>query len=124
MDHDDGKPGLEPLYQALAAFGREFSAAVNAWLEQMGPSVDALLEVAGRPEVQAALERARAQPRPRPCYCFCQRLHPGDKGICDGQGVTTRRFTAEATGPVDVSLCAPCAVAQGLAELGGGSRPG
>lgn len=94
---------------------------MGEWLERMRPSLERLAEIAARPEVREALERARSLPRPRPCYCYCPRMHPADKGACDGEGVTTRRFTTEMTGPVDVSLCAPCAVAQGLTELAGGS---
>jgi hypothetical protein len=32
--------------------------------------------------------------------------------VCDGRAVMTRRV-----GGADVSLCAPCAVAQGVAEM-------
>ena len=35
-----------------------------------------------------------------------------DAGVCDGQAIMTRRI-----GDADVSLCAPCAVAQGVAEM-------
>lgn len=109
-----------PAAEALGKVIRDFGQAAGEWLERMRPAVDALLEVVSRPEVQEAIERARSLPRPRPCYCYCPRLHPADKGVCDGEGVTTRRFTSELTGPVDVSLCAPCAVAQGLTELAAG----
>jgi hypothetical protein len=58
----------------------------------------------------------------RPCYCPCARLHPDDEGICETtRAVITRRFVSDLTGPVDVPLCAPCAVALGLAELAAGS---
>jgi hypothetical protein len=33
-------------------------------------------------------------------------------GVCDGQAVMTRKV-----GGAHVSLCAPCAVAQGVAEM-------
>ena len=116
---DDDNPELLPAYEALAAFGEECSRSVTEWFGRISVAFEGLGEVLNRPEVRAAIEDARAQPRPRPCYCLCPRLHPGDKGVCDGEGVTTRRFTTKLTGPVDVSLCAPCAVAQGLAELTG-----
>ena len=38
--------------------------------------------------------------------------HPDDKGVCDGRAVLTRRV-----GTADTRLCAPCAVAQGVAEM-------
>jgi hypothetical protein len=55
--------------------------------------------------------------RELPCHCLCGVRHPGDRGICDGEGVTTRRFITETFGAVDVPLCAPCAVAQDITEL-------
>ncbi len=56
----------------------------------------------------------------RPCHCLCARTHPGDKGICEASGaVTTRHYDTPLLGPVDVPLCAPCAVAQFLAEVTG-----
>jgi hypothetical protein len=48
----------------------------------------------------------------RNCRCQCGTAHPGDSGVCDGRAVMTRRI-----GQADVSLCAPCAVAQGVAEM-------
>jgi hypothetical protein len=42
-------------------------------------------------------------------------VHPDDPGICDvAEPVTSRRYDLPAYGPVDVPLCAPCAVAQGI----------
>jgi hypothetical protein len=41
----------------------------------------------------------------------------GDVGVCDNDAVITRRFAAGLGGEVDVPLCAPCAVAQGVAEM-------
>lgn len=110
----DEEPDPLAAFEALAKFGRDFGEAVAAWLERMRPAFDAFLEVANRPDVRAAIEHAQSQPRPRPCYCLCPRAHPADRNVCDGEGVTTRRFVTERYGTVDVSLCAPCAVAQGL----------
>src|SRR6202035_1576614 len=45
------------------------------------------------------------------CQCLCATAHPQDKGVCDGGAILTRRLDG-----VDVPLCAPCAVAQGVAE--------
>jgi len=46
------------------------------------------------------------------CRCQCGTAHPDDKGVCDGRAVLTRRV-----GTADTRLCAPCAVAQGVAEM-------
>ncbi len=46
------------------------------------------------------------------CRCQCGTAHPDDKGVCDGRAVLTRRV-----GQADTRLCAPCAVAQGVAEM-------
>jgi hypothetical protein len=48
----------------------------------------------------------------KPCHCPCGSAHPADRGVCDGRAVVSRRL-----GDADVSLCAPCAVAQGFAEM-------
>jgi hypothetical protein len=55
----------------------------------------------------------------RPCQCPCSEAHPDDVGVCDDDAVITRRLASESFGSVDVLLCAPCAVAQGVAELPG-----
>jgi hypothetical protein len=41
-------------------------------------------------------------------------IHPGDPGICEVLQPVTARHYDSAYGPVDVPLCAPCAVAQGV----------
>jgi hypothetical protein len=46
------------------------------------------------------------------CQCPCTTAHPQDKGVCDGRAILTRRLS-----DADVPLCAPCAVAQGVAEM-------
>ncbi len=56
-------------------------------------------------------ERTRYGSSPLP-GCPCGQAHPDDMGVCDGRAVMTRQL-----GDVDVRLCAPCAVAQGVAEL-------
>lgn len=118
---DDGsEPGQSPVSEALAAFARAFAAE----LDRVRPALERMAEIANRPEVRAALEQARARRSLRdwrPCHCLCGRMHPADKGVCDMDAVTTRRFVSGLTGPVDVPLCAPCAVAQGLTELSGPS---
>jgi len=46
------------------------------------------------------------------CRCRCDSAHPQDRGVCDGDAILTRRVDE-----ADVPLCAPCAVAQGVAEM-------
>jgi len=53
-----------------------------------------------------------------PCHCLCSEAHPADRGICEAENaVIARRFETELLGSVDVPLCAPCCVAQGVTEL-------
>jgi hypothetical protein len=46
------------------------------------------------------------------CQCPCATAHPADRGVCDHKAIVTRRSHAR-----DMHLCAPCAVAQGVAEM-------
>jgi hypothetical protein len=66
------------------------------------------------PAVRAAIEAGRAAVAGdwRDCHCPCGEAHPDDLGVCDRRAVMTRRL-----GDAAVRLCAPCAVAQGFAEL-------
>jgi hypothetical protein len=50
------------------------------------------------------------------CECPCPTAHPDDVAVCDQRAVITRRLNTR-SGPVHVPLCAPCAVAQGVAEM-------
>ena len=55
----------------------------------------------------------------RDCECACAASHPKDLGVCDHRAVITRRLPVGRNGGADVPLCAPCAVAQGVAEMPG-----
>ena len=100
--------------------GRQFSAAWQAataalgkWRKQVtAATAEALDEL--DPAVRAALEAARAAfaGNRRSCQCPCLTAHPQDKDVCDGNAILTRRLD-----DADVPLCAPCAVAQGVAEM-------
>jgi hypothetical protein len=104
--------------RALIQGFQEAGRVIGEWLEGMRPAFEQLTEIANRPEVRAAVERRAPLPARRPCHCLCGKTHPADKGICEGgSAVTTRRFETALTGPVDVPLCAPCAVAQGITEM-------
>ena len=118
MTDEESTPGQQ-IMQAMQRFAEQLGQALAAEVERLRPVFELLAEIASHPEVQAAMreiEAGRALRRLQPCHCLCGRSHPGAMGVCDGEGVTTRRFDSPATGPVDVPLCAPCAVAQGLAE--------
>lgn len=89
------------------------TAALGQWREQV---MAATAEAAGKldPAVRAALEAARAALAGNwgACQCPCATAHPQDKDVCDGSAILTRRL-----GEADMPLCAPCAVAQGVAEM-------
>ncbi len=87
---------------ALEEWRQQVAAATNEALSKLDPAVRAAVE-AGRAAVSGDW---------RTCRCRCATAHPDDKGVCDGRAVLTRRLD-----DADVSLCAPCAVAQGVAEL-------
>jgi hypothetical protein len=107
----DGNPD-NPAAQFSAAW-RAAGDALGEWRQRVG---EATTEAVGKldPAVRAAVEAARAAFTGdwNPCHCRCGTAHPADRGVCDGRAVLTRRL-----GDADVSLCAPCAVAQGVAEM-------
>jgi hypothetical protein len=100
--------------------GRQFAAAwqaASAALEQWGKQVSAATSEAAAkldPAFRAAVEAARAALTGNwgACQCPCGSAHPEDRGVCDGRAVLTRRVN-----DVEMPLCAPCAVAQGVAEM-------
>lgn len=97
----------------FAAAWQEAVAALDQWRKQV---TEATTEAAARldPAVRAAAEAARAAFAGNwgRCRCPCATAHPQDKDVCDGSVVLTRRV-----GEMDMPLCAPCAVAQGVAEM-------
>ncbi len=101
-----------PARQFTAAW-EAAAAAMGEWAQRVAA---ATADAVGKldPAVRAAAEAARAALfwGRRDCHCLCAEAHPDDMGVCDGDAVMTRRL-----GEVDVPLCAPCAVAQGVAEL-------
>jgi hypothetical protein len=108
VDGNAGKPGQQfrSAWQAAAdamnEWSRRVSEATHEALDKIEPAVRAAVE-AGRSAVTGDW---------RDCRCQCTTAHPDDSGVCDGRAVMTRRV-----GAADVSLCAPCAVAQGVAEM-------
>lgn len=118
---DEKRDPANELIAQCKAFADAFSRAAQAWLDQNRPVLEALGRLAQEPAVRSYVEaRKRGEipaPEPRrPCHCFCGHTHPGEH-VCDGNAVLRRRYVTRQLGPVDVELCAPCAVAQGVAEL-------
>jgi hypothetical protein len=108
-----------PVGQFLAAC-RAAAAVATEWAEQTtAATVEAFRKLASDPAIRAVMESWRIAFvwAWRDCECFCARSHPDDIGVCDSRAVITRRLTNDLDGDVDVPLCAPCAVAQGVAEL-------
>ena len=104
--------------------GRQFAAAWQAatdaldqWRRQVtAATAEALTKL--DPAVRAAMEAARAVlvGKLGACQCPCTTAHPQDQGVCDGKAVLTRRL-GTASSAASVPICAPCAVAQGVAEM-------
>ncbi len=108
MDGDANKPGQQfrsawqAAADAMSEWSRRVSEATHEAMDKIEPAFRAAVE-AGRSVVTGEW---------RNCQCRCYTAHPDDSGVCDGRAVMTRRV-----GEADVSLCAPCAVAQGVAEM-------
>jgi hypothetical protein len=101
-----------PARQFAAAW-QAAVAALSQWRKQVTAATAEARDKLD-PAVRAAVEAARAALAGNwgACHCPCATAHPEDKGVCDGSAVVTRRL-----GETDVPLCAPCAVAQGVAEM-------
>ncbi len=107
-------------------FFQQFSAACEAaaavaaeWADRVGEATsDAFRKLAGDPAIRTVWEKWRVSPvwDRRDCGCVCATAHPDDIGVCDKQAVITRHLPTASGGMADVPLCAPCAVAQGVAE--------
>jgi hypothetical protein len=113
-DQREGQPGQ------FAAAWQAAGAVLGEWAQRIGAATsEAVNKLATDPAIRAAFEARRpAFLRVRhDCQCQCAESHPDDPEVCDNDAVTTRRLKLDLTGPVDVPLCAPCATAQGLAEL-------
>jgi hypothetical protein len=97
----------------FAAAWQAATAALGEWRKQVTAATAEAMEKLD-PAVRAALEAARAAFAGNwgACQCPCNTAHPQDRGVCDGSAILTRRL-----GETDMRLCAPCAVAQGVAEM-------
>jgi len=107
-----------PVRQLVAAW-EATTAVVAEWADRTAAvTIEAFHKLASDPAVRAVVDGWRIAPvwAQRDCECFCARSHPSDMGVCDKHAVITRRVSTDVDGEVDVPLCAPCAVAQGVAE--------
>ena len=106
-DYEDN-PGRQ-----FAAAWQAAAAALGEWRKQVTAATAEALDRLD-PAVRDALEAARAVFAGNwgACQCPCDTAHPQDRNVCDGRAVLTRR-----RGNADMSVCAPCAVAQGVAEM-------
>ncbi len=101
-----------PARQFAAAW-RAATAALGQWRKDVSAATAEAFDKLD-PAVRDALEAARTVLAGNwgACRCPCATAHPQDKDVCDGRAVLTRRV-----GEADMPLCAPCAVAQGVAEM-------
>jgi hypothetical protein len=89
---------------ALGQWRKQVTAATAEALDKLDPAVRAAMEAA----------RAAAAGNWGACQCPCATAHPQDLNVCDGKAVLSRQ-----RGPAPLPICAPCAVAQGVAEMPG-----
>jgi|SRR5208282_2825452 len=114
--------GEDNPVRALAAAWEAAASLVAEWAEQTAAVArESFHKLASDPAVRAALESWRIALvwTRQDCGCLCDTAHPDDVGVCDNHAVITRRLATGLDGGVDVPLCAPCAVAQGVAEMPG-----
>jgi hypothetical protein len=111
--------GDSPLQQ-LAAAWQAAAAVAGEWAERTAAvTAEAFHKLTSDPAIRAVMETWRVAvvwPQ-RDCECLCAISHPDDVGVCDNRAVITRRLPTDRDGGMDVALCAPCAVAQGVAEM-------
>lgn len=101
-----------PARQFAAAW-QAAAAAMGEWRRQVAAATNEALDKLD-PAIRAAVEAARTAVTGdwRACHCPCGTAHPDDTGVCDGRAVLIRRVRER-----ELPLCAPCAVAQGVAEM-------
>jgi hypothetical protein len=108
MVDDPGNPSRQ-----FAAAWQAATAALGEWRQQVSTATSEAITKLD-PAIRAAVEAGRSalSGEWHACRCQCRTAHPDDRGVCDGRAVLTRRV-----GQANVRLCAPCAVAQGVAEM-------
>ena len=109
-------------FRQLADAWQAATVVAAEWAERTAAvTAEAFHKLTSDPAVRAVMETWRvtvAWPLSE-CECPCAVSHPDDLGVCDHRAVITRRLPAGQHGGADVPLCAPCAVAQGFAEMPG-----
>lgn len=113
--------------RALAAAWEAATGVVAEWAEQTAAVArEAIHKLTSDPAIRAAVDSWRITLvwTRQDCRCVCTKAHPDDTGVCDNHAVITRRLATGQGNSVDVPLCAPCAVAQGVAEMPGNSASG
>ena len=108
-----------PARQYVAAW-QAATAVAAEWAERMAAvTAEAFQKLTSDPAVLAVVQSWRSTViwARRDCECSCARSHPQDVGVCDNRAVITRRLASARDQVIDVPLCAPCAVAQGVAEM-------
>ena len=112
--------GEQHPVRQLAAACQAAAAVAAEWMQRTAEvTADSLRKLNSDPAVHELLETLRSafQWTKRDCECSCADSHPDDMGVCDHRAVITRSLPGGAHGRAEVALCAPCAVAQGVAEL-------
>jgi hypothetical protein len=112
--------GEDNPVRQLAAAWQAASAVAAEWAERTAAvTAEAFHKLTSDPAIQAVLKNWRfADVWPqRDCECPCSDSHPDDVGICDHRAVITRKVPGDGGSVTDTALCAPCAVAQGVAEM-------
>lgn len=113
------EPSADDVRRLIAGFEAMGCVLVEWANRALPPLIQAFGKLADDPDVALAMAKAGYRlPERHPCHCLCQKLHPDDVDVCDNEAVTSRHFESARLGPVDVPLCAPCAVAQGLGVTG------
>jgi hypothetical protein len=99
--------------EQLAAAWRAATAALGQWREEVTAATSEAMDKLD-PVARAAVDAVRSALAGNWgfCQCPCATAHPQDQGVCDSSAILTRRV-----GEADMHLCAPCAVAQGVAEM-------
>jgi hypothetical protein len=108
-----------PIRQFVAALQAAATVA-GEWAERTAAvTTESFHKLISDPAVRALLEswRGATDWAVHECECPCADSHPDDMGVCDQRAVITRRLPRGTGGLADVPLCAPCAVAQGVAEF-------
>ena len=112
--------GDSPVRQLAAAWQAARAVAAEWAGRTAAVTAESVQRLTADPAIRAVLETWRVTvgwPR-RDCECVCAETHPDDMGMCDHRAVITRQVSTSGWGgPLEVPLCAPCAVAQGVAEL-------